>query len=131
MADAAAALRYVLLEHAPTAALVADRVWHDHAPQDPALPAVTIAQVSGRRPSAMGEDVGLVSGRLQVDVHAATRASAVELGEHVRAALQRFAGDADGVTIGALFVDNEIGPYWADDVRQWRTTIDFRAWWAE
>lgn len=130
MADVQAAIRTTLLAHAGTLALIGTRAWFLLLPQNPTLPAVTVQQVSGTRHSAMGDDVGIAEGRMQVESWATTRTGVRALAEQVRDALQRFRGTVSGTVINAVFLDAEMDVY-EPGVTFWRVHQDYRVFWSE
>jgi hypothetical protein len=91
-------------------ALVGTRVYPNKLPQDPTLPALSYRRVSAVRPSAMGSDIGLARARFQVDVWAATYASARAVAEQLRQALQRWR-TTTGTIVQDSFVLNETDLY--------------------
>lgn len=107
------------------------RVYALRLPQKVTLPAVTYRIVSGERFSAMGEDVGDVGTRVQVDAwsdeydHASRGVLAVA--EQIRAALTRFMGTSGGVEIQDIYLENEIDlPYEHDVDAPYHRATDFR-----
>jgi hypothetical protein len=130
VADIDAALRTRLTAHAGTQALVSSRVWYDHLPPKPILPAATVGQISGVRPKTMGSDTDVVQGRVQVDSCASSRAGAVALAEQVKGALKRFRGTSGGVTINACFLEDET-PAFLDADNIWTIQHDYMVTWRE
>lgn len=131
MADVESAVRSTLLAHAGTSALVSTRVWYDQLPQNPTYPAVTVQQISGERPSAMGDDVGVGRGTIQVDAWAANRSDMKSLAEQTRDAMQRFRGTAtNGTVIHESLFRSEF-PLNDPEVHAWRMCQQFYVTWGE
>jgi hypothetical protein len=103
--DWQSALRARLKADAPVVTLVGTRIdWVDR-PQTTALPAITLQTISDLRPQHMGGFDGTKEARVQVDVWAATYASAKAITEAVLAVLVP-ANTANGVSFSRAFVDN-------------------------
>lgn len=77
-------------------------------PQSPTLPFVTYQRLSGRRESAMGADVGVVSSRFQTTAWSNDYGNAKTVKEQLRAALQRWRGTELGVEILDTFIENDL-----------------------
>ena len=95
--------------HAGLSALVINRIYPNHVPQNVTLPAVSYHRVSAVRPSAMGADSGVVRARFQVDVWASSFADASgarPVAEQVRLALQRWS-TTSGTIVQETFFLNE------------------------
>lgn len=130
MADSEKAVRARLIAHSGTSALVGKRVWYSALPQDPALPAITVQQITGTPEGVMGNDTGHVRGTVQVDAWAAKRADCKELGEQVRDALQRYVGTHDSSDLTFVGM-NSSGVQYESDGRLFRHSQDFDLWWTE
>jgi hypothetical protein len=76
----------------------------------------------------MGSDLGHVSATLQVDAYAATYTEARALAEQVRLALQRHRGTSAGVVIDDVFVLSGPNDFYEDQVKAYRTQMDFLIW---
>lgn len=109
-------------------ALVATRVYPSLLPQKPVYPCLRYQEVDGQRESAMGSDLGQVSATLQVDAYAATYAGSRALAEQVRLALQRFRGTVASVEIEDVFVSSGPNDFYEDQVKAYRTQMDFLIW---
>ncbi len=87
--------------------LVSTRIYGVTAPQGVTAPYVTLFRVSAERPSAMGDDIGIVRARVQVNSWGATYESAKNVCDQVRAALQRFSGVSASITVLDTFLLSE------------------------
>lgn len=82
-----------LTNFAGLTALISSRVHPVDLPQDVTLPALAYWLVSEDRETAMGSDPGIVRARFQFDIYdrgSGARLSAINVGEQLRAALQRY-----------------------------------------
>ena len=105
------------------------RIYPVRLPQNVTYPAISYFRVSATRESAMGNDVGNVSARFQIDCWGSTYTSARQVCEAVRAALKRYRGSAT-VTIQDTFLLNEIELFEDDeegslDAKLFRVALDF------
>ena len=132
MADLEKSVRTRLLAHSGVSALVVpgNRVWYSRLPIDPTLPAITVQEISAVPEGVMGDDAGIVLGRIQVDAWAETRTEAKALGEQVRDALQRWVGTASSSTLSFVGM-NSGGVRFEEDGRIWRHRQDFEVWFTE
>lgn len=130
MSDVTDAVRTRLTAHSGTAALIGTRAWFLMLPQNPTLPASTVQKISATRESAMGDDIGLAEGRVQVRACAATRAGAYALAEQQRDALQRYSGTSAGVAIADAFLVDE-DELFEDAGKIWSVRQDYMVWWSE
>lgn len=85
----ATAIRERLLEMAPLASIVSDRVYVDVLPQKPVLPAVKVFKVTELETLHLRGRVGVLTGRVQVDCIARTKAQADSIAMAVK-------GDGNG-----------------------------------
>lgn len=131
MADISSWFRSTLIAHAGTTALVGERVYFGHLPQNPTYPALAVEKVSALRFSNMGVDISEVLARVQVTAFAATRASVESVRDQVRQALQRARGTQGGVVVVDTYVDNEVELPYDDDAKVWPVATDFRTWFLE
>ena len=102
------AVRSRLNGFAGLTSLVASRIHPLTLPQNVTYPAVSYSKVSVERVRAMGADPGLALARFQVSCWATTYAAVRDVGEQVRAALQRWRGTVEGVVIQESFFENEV-----------------------
>jgi len=111
------AIRHLLANDAALTAVVpADRIASD-LPQDVALPAITISQVSAGAyaPTIAGDADDVCRARVQVTVHATSRPSQKVIQKLVRTALPRMRRIVNGVPVESLIKDL-IGPDLPEDV---------------
>lgn len=102
--DLQGALRARLLAAAPVAALVANRIYWVEAPQDAALPRITLFTVDDMRPQNLsGWDMR--SARIQIDVWAASYSSSRAITEAIIAAVTP-AGVSNGVRFMRTMIDS-------------------------
>ena len=92
------------------AALVSTRVYPLAAPQNVVLPYLTYRRVSSVRTSAFGADTNNVTERFQIDVWAASFASARNVAEQVTLAMQRWR-NTTGTVVDDTFIENQIDLY--------------------
>lgn len=109
--------------YAGLTSLVGTRISPGFKLQDGNLPAVTYQRVTAQRFSAMSVDSGVVKARYQIDVWAATYASAIAVREAVRGALQRY-NTAIGTTIYDVYLSSETDLY-ENDTKQYHIAMDF------
>lgn len=107
-----------LSNYSALAALVSDRIYPVHLPQDSALPAVVFQKVSGIPVPALVADTDLIEARYQVtciaeSYDAATGVKAVA--DQVRAALRRYKGTLDSTKIEDVQIIDETDLYDDDD----------------
>ena len=86
--------------------VAAPRVTPHLLTQDTAYPAVTYFIVSSPREAAMGSDPGIVHARIQVDCWGQKYLDVQQVGEQVRAALERFRGTLDTTVIMDSFLED-------------------------
>lgn len=85
--DWQAALRARLVAAAPVTALVGQRIYWVDRPQGTALPAITLQTINDARDQHLKGFEGMQQARVQIDVWAASYASARDITEAVIAAL--------------------------------------------
>ncbi len=107
-------------------ALVSTRIYSSTAPQNVVSPYVTLFRISTDRLSAMGLDIGIARARVQVDSWGATYASAKDVAEQVRAALQRFRGTSATIEILDVFILGE-QDFYESDTLIYHVTTDVEA----
>ena len=110
------AIRHLLVGDAALTAVVApDRIASD-LPQDVALPAIAVSQITGTYASTIaGDGDDVCRARVQVTVHATSRPSQKAIQKLVRAALPRMRRIVSDVPVESL-VKDIIGPDLRDDV---------------
>ena len=110
-------------------ALVATRVYPLAAPQNVTAPYLTYRRVSAIRESAMGADANNVTARFQIDVWASSFASARNVAEQVRLAMQRWT-NATGTTVDDTFIENQIDLY-DPEIDTFHIAVDIRTHYRE
>lgn len=103
-----AQLRQFLLSKVEITGIVGDRVYPGQAPQDAGQPRLTYRQVSGPKGVTMGGPTDLSRPRVQIDIWAASYATARALSDTLSEVLHGFKGDWGSVRVQGSFVDNEI-----------------------
>lgn len=93
------------------AALVGTRFYPHRAPQNTALPYCVYSLIDSNTTHAMQSDTGLIESRWEVSCYAATDASAIAVGEHVRTAFSRYSGTPSSTLIETILLDGEDGSY--------------------
>lgn len=94
------------------------RVYPLLLPQDATFPAVTYQQISRTQEHAYGVEAGVLSVRVQVDSWAESYAAARSLADEVAAALSRYNGTINGVTVRDIVLDNERELYEETGIRR-------------
>lgn len=130
MADLEKSVRTRLLAHTGVANIISRRAWYSYLEIDAEMPTVTIQEISAVPEGVMGDDAGIVDGRVQVDSYAETRDAAKALGEQVRDALQRWRGSAAGSVLTFVGM-NSGGVRFEPEGRIWRHRQDFSVWFTE
>lgn len=87
--------------------LVSDRVYSKQVSQDSVRPLVFFEMTGTQRISAINGDSGTVIRTIRVISEALTLDAALDVSEQVRAALQRWSGVEDGITIMDTFINDE------------------------
>ena len=93
-------------------ALISNRVGPLELRQDETLPAVAYWRVSSIRETAMGSDPGIVRARYQFDVYdtgSGARLSAINIGEQIRLALQRWRTTTGTIVQDTFFMNDSWG----------------------
>lgn len=129
-----AAARYLLANNATlTAQVPAARIYAGVIPQNTALPAIGLQEVSGveRLTVAMNEAAKFRTDRVQVSVLAATYPSKKTILELVRAALANQSGTVNGVKVDSILPDGR-GPDFDDPgANIYEQSHDFIVRWAK
>ena len=112
-----------LTTHAGLSALIVDRVFPNHLPQDVTYPAISYRRVTAPRVSNYGSDAGIVRARFQIDVWASSYDSASAVREQVRLALQRWSNTAGTVVQDTFFLDDQ--ELYEDDIDVHHFPLDF------
>jgi hypothetical protein len=124
VASLEAALPGLLTGDGAVAALVGTRVYANRLPQGVVPPAVRYQRISTPRLRTLAGAGGYATPRFQVDCYGTTHVQAVALAAAVRAALEDYAGTANGVTIDFIAADNESGE-WEEEVEKNREMLEF------
>ena len=120
-----------LLGDSGVAALVSVRIYPVSRDQGSALPAVTVARISGRPVYVDTGDAGLSEARIQIDCWGADYPSAKNTAAAVKASLSGFFGTLDGVTFQNLLIDAERDSRESGGNQSeylFRTSVDFIVW---
>jgi hypothetical protein len=105
-------------------------MYPDEAPQGPTYPLAVYREAFGGWTRAMGTDPGLVSGRVHVEIFAATYHEAQRLAVLTANVLQRYKGVVDGLVIEAIFLDNETDRGWGEE-RVYSVLQDYMIWYQD
>lgn len=120
-----AAIYSRLTGHGGTDALVDGRVYPTKLPQDVEMPAIRYQMIDDVPEHAMGSDVGVAHGRVQIDCFGSDYDEARNVATNVHDALSRFNGTAGGVTIQATFAENKGIDFYEHEVEQNRIAQDY------
>lgn len=116
--------------------LVSTRVYQEHLPQKPTLPALRVQLISEPRTHHLRGVTGAVSSRVQVDAFVSDSVSdpygsVRAIGDAILAALDGQVFTASGIAVsGAFCIDRRV-MYEAADLRLWREVLDFTVWWRD
>jgi hypothetical protein len=105
------AIQTRLLEYVGLAALIGDKAFPGHVPEDKSPPAVTFTKTSGQRGHPGDGPSGDASPDFQISCWAKTYGEAKAIANQVRMALDGFEGDMEGVKVHACELFNEIDMY--------------------
>lgn len=121
------ALRARALAVAGVSSLIGTRAYPAKLPQNPTLPAITFARVSGPRDYTHSGESGLAEGRVQFDCWATTYKGAKALAAALIAALSGYLGTSASVEVASVFVIGETDEYTPQegDEGDWRVSVDF------
>ena len=133
MTDAASVVRARLLSLAAVTALVGQRVYTQHLPQSPVLPAVLVERVGDVRYGHLRGGERLTMTRVQVTSIATSRAAAVALeaavdGDDAGSGLAHWRGAVGSPSIDVLWCEPQDvrEDYTAGELRQYRISRDYR-----
>lgn len=108
-------IRHLLANHAPLTAVVpAARIMGGDLPQGTALPAISVAHVSGVWGRQLGQQSRDCTARVQVTLHAANYPQQKQVMPLVRAAVPRTHGTVAGVVVDSITREAD-GPDFRDD----------------
>ena len=110
-------------------ALISARVYPLVAPQNVQQPYLTYRRVSSIRESAFGSDSNNVTARFQIDVWASSFASARNVAEQVRLAMQRWR-NTTGTVVDDTFIENQIDLY-EPEIDTFHIAVDIRVHYRE
>jgi hypothetical protein len=128
--DMQAALRARLIGDAGVSALASDRVYWVQAPQDAALPRITLQTISADRPQTFKGFQPLRSARVQCDIWAASYSAARTIVEAVIAELA-VPETSNGIIFGRPQVDGERDLFERSDTQEiHRISLDLIIWWS-
>jgi hypothetical protein len=125
------ALAYLLLSDAGVAGQAGNRVFPLVVPAGTALPALAYQRVSGPRLYSHSGASGIAHPRIQVACVASSYAGARRLAALVRTAISGYRGTVSGVSIGGMFVENEVDHYNESPDKadsSWTVWIDVVVW---
>lgn len=132
MADIGAACRTKLVGTAAVATLLGTRVYPDHLPQSPTLPAAVYYGISGTDEPRLSGLAGFATQRIQLDAYASTRLAANALALAIRDALTASWGRGTWGTVGVSGCVPEGGERYdtqglgdGSDERQFITSRDY------
>lgn len=109
--SAAVVIRALLLAHGPVSAILGDRVHLGDVPQDEALPAIGVREISRiEQPTAsLSESTVMVTARVQVTIHTKSYKEQKELLQAAKLAAGPHTGTISGVTVRSITRDI-VGP---------------------
>ena len=105
--DICQALYAYLKNDEVVSAEVGSRIYPEIMPEDCPLPAIVYAPVLCKYDSALTGDTGFVRQTIQIVCHGETFMKARLLSRKVKAALQDFHGDMEGLNIQATFIKTD------------------------
>jgi hypothetical protein len=133
VSDAAAVIRDRLLDISAVTSLVSTRIYTQHLPQSPVLPAVLIERVDEMQTSHLRGGNSLVVTRIQVTSVASSRAAAAAVdeaiqGDNAGSALAHWSGTegSPGTPVRWVQPFGAHEGYDPDELRQYRIHRDFR-----
>lgn len=106
--------------------LVGQRVYPLRLPQEPTYPAIMYQRVSTNEAHTHDQAGGLAESRVQFDCLAVTYSQAQALAAAVRAALNGWVDDGNGIL--ACLLENQIDLY-EDTTESYRVVLDFMLKW--
>lgn len=121
-------LANLLLEHAPLAALIGNRIHWDRLPRDVSRPAVVMHLVSDVPNYHLLGPSGLVDSRVQFDCQAGTAVEARAVAEALDARFSGFRGIYDGIKFGGAFRLSRRSRSDGDSDVVFTRSMDFRIW---
>jgi hypothetical protein len=116
------ALRDYLKKYPGLAALVGDRVYRDHLPEQSVYPAVSFFAVSSPR----HHQVDIAWPRYQFDCWGKSPGETAAVAEQIRHALQRYKGVMEGVPVIQGVFENEIDLGRDPDEPVYHRTVDIK-----
>jgi hypothetical protein len=100
-----------LSTYAGLTALVSTRVYPAVAPQNATIPFLTYRRISAIRQSGMGEDIGIVAARFQLDAIASAYTTMRSVMTQARLAMQRWRDGSSSPEVLDTYIQNEIDLY--------------------
>lgn len=107
--------------------IVSDRVYPQHLPQNPVLPAITYTIISEDPVHDMQGSSGLNNATIQLDGWAETDDDRRELKREIRNALDGYKGAMGSVTVQAVLLVNRFNAF-DDDIENYRSINEFMFW---
>jgi hypothetical protein len=126
--DPGAALFSIITGDATVAALIVARFYPITAPQNVTKPYATYQRIGGVRHRSVDGPAGLASPRYQVDAWATDIDEARSLSAAIRRAIDGFKGDAGGLTIHEIVMDDEPFEDFEPDTLLYRASADYIVW---
>jgi len=117
-------IRTLLINDATVGGMIGVRAYADFMVQDPTLPAIVIAKISGNDRYSTGGSTGPATGRWQIDCYGSTVAEARELSAAVKNVLSGYKGAAGDETIQGSFLETEQDLF-DFELKTYRRTMDF------
>lgn len=101
------AFRTILATAPAVTALVGDRIFHQHKPQDATSPCIVLTRVSTGYIRQIDGTVSATRGRMQVDCFGPSIPIAKSLAATVRGTLDKYAGTVAGTSFHFIEADDE------------------------
>lgn len=118
------AVRYKLVNDASVAALVSAKVYPGIAPQEAQVPFVILSIVDVNPYDTKSGVSDVDSFRVQVDCYASTYDGVQDLDKKVRTAIDKYMGDANGITIdGVRYLTSQ--DLYEETPNEYRRTSDY------
>ena len=128
-------LRAFLIAEPTVNALIGAKIYPDNAPQGAALPYVTYFRASGPRVRSLKGPSGLSHPRIQLDVLAASRASAKAIASAIRNLVDGYRGAMGSLTVQTIRVENDMDfsedPEHAGEQTIYGVSLDAIIWFEE
>ena len=93
-----------LAAHAGVSALVSDRIYPQHLPQNTTYPCVAYRRQDGNPVSLLGSDTSVMHTRIEIACFAVAYDAMINLADEIRQCWQRYSGTSDSVVIRDTFI---------------------------